>query len=362
MSSDQSVLNDLNNFIYTDILSTESLVEFNSLPSSGHSSSLETYNNNSFLDFILPPLNSLTEDLPEIDEIPLHPSLSYSHLSNGGTYQYLTDGSQVSPPIKQNSINDDDEQSAMIGSNTDSLPISRPFSEKLSNSSIPLSSHVHITDSSSKKLQLVNLIEETYRARYKSDYFPQNGTVRYPRYIADRKHNHYITLQLPSVYHYDLANKYIRIALITISIDGHNHYYSPYKFQKDHTDPKIPDENPIYIKIDTNKEQTFLIRLQLVLIKSKLDQLNNVQPLKRFSDSSIPIRNIVPEIIVSPKELIHKYQLDKSHLAFTICTKQSNGTYKPDPDTTVISTVISEVSLTKKTNETPVTTVSKLGK
>lgn len=47
-----------------------------------------------------------------------------------------------------------------------------------------------------KQLQLVYPLESTYRARYKSDYFPQNGLVRKPRYIADNAGNHFITLQV----------------------------------------------------------------------------------------------------------------------------------------------------------------------
>jgi hypothetical protein len=47
---------------------------------------------------------------------------------------------------------------------------------------------------------------------------------------------------------------------------------------------------------------------------------------------------------MSPKELINKYQLDKSHIAFTLCTKLPNGTYEHHPETTVISSVITESS------------------
>jgi len=44
---------------------------------------------------------------------------------------------------------------------------------------------------------------------------------------------------LPIEYQHDLKNEYIRIALITTSIDGCGHHYSPYKFQKDHNNIKI---------------------------------------------------------------------------------------------------------------------------
>lgn len=52
------------------------------------------------------------------------------------------------------------------------------------------------TGESQTKLRLVYPLESFYRARYKSDYFPQNGIVRKPRYIADSAGNHFITLQV----------------------------------------------------------------------------------------------------------------------------------------------------------------------
>lgn len=45
-------------------------------------------------------------------------------------------------------------------------------------------------------------------------------------------------------------NYYIRIALITIFFEGQGYYYSPYKFQTDNKDSTVPDENPIYIKVN----------------------------------------------------------------------------------------------------------------
>ncbi|CAF2464855.1 unnamed protein product [Rotaria sp. Silwood2] len=244
-----------------------------------------------------------------------------------------------------------DEQLAINTSHNELLPVVRSHTEKASESSVPLSSRVAITNSNSKQLQLVYPLENTYRARYKSDYFPQNGTVRRPRYIADHASNHFITLQLPSEYQHDAQNDYIRVALITTLIKGHEHYYSPYKFQKDNYDIKVPDENPIYIKVENSRETKSIIRLQLVLIKSKLDQLNYVQPLIRFSETITHVQNIIHEEKLTPKDLINKYQLEKSHLAFTLCTKQPNGLYKPHSETTIISSVISETSIPKKAGD-----------
>jgi hypothetical protein len=66
---------------------------------------------------------------------------------------------------------------------------------------------------------------------------------------------------LPTEYQHDFQHEYIRAALITTFIQGHGHYYSPYNFQKDHHDIKVSDENPIYIKVETNRENQFIMKL-----------------------------------------------------------------------------------------------------
>lgn len=63
--------------------------------------------------------------------------------------------------------------------------------------SITLSESVAVTNPKPTQLRLGQQLEQTYKARYKSDYFPQTGAVRPPRYIADSKGNHYITVQVP---------------------------------------------------------------------------------------------------------------------------------------------------------------------
>jgi hypothetical protein len=45
-------------------------------------------------------------------------------------------------------------------------------------------------------ISILYLLEEAYRARYKSDYFTQGGKTRKPRYVADRIGNHFITLKV----------------------------------------------------------------------------------------------------------------------------------------------------------------------
>jgi hypothetical protein len=84
----------------------------------------------------------------------------------------------------------------------------------------------------------------------------------------------------------------------------------------------------------------------LVLIKSKQDTLKSCQQLQPF----YPMQN-APEVSVkksaegirklTPKQIIQKYHLEKSQLAFTLCLINANRTsYIPDWDTTVYSTVL----------------------
>ena len=49
---------------------------------------------------------------------------------------------------------------------------------------------------SAHRIELVYPLEKTYRPRYKSDYFAQNGLKRKPRYVADQHQNHYVTLKV----------------------------------------------------------------------------------------------------------------------------------------------------------------------
>jgi len=275
-------------------------------------------------------------------------------LSNiDGISEFLTESTQVFHPIESDDMTDpiqsSDVRLAMIKSNDPSLPVSRPHTEKLLTKIVPdhsilLSQSVAVTVPTPNQLQFVYPLEDIYRARYKSDYFPQSGSVRRPRYVSDNAGNHLITLQMPTEYNRDFANEYIRVALITTSINNSGHFYSPYKFQTNHNDSKVPDQNPYYIPVKLDSANNSIMKLQLVLIKSKLDQLNHAQPLQPFSDTIGHIQNIIHEEKLTPKELINRYQLDKSHIAFTLCTKLPNGSYDIHPETTAISSVITEAT------------------
>lgn len=72
-----------------------------------------------------------------------------------------------------------------------------------------------------------------------------------------------------------------------------------------------------------------------------------VNTLQKIFSLSFTIESFSSDIVsqekLVPKELINKYQLDKSQIAFTLCTKLSKDNYEIHSDTTVISTTISEL-------------------
>ncbi|CAF4015669.1 unnamed protein product [Rotaria sordida] len=295
--------------------------------------------------------DELFKDL--LDEFKAIQQYSASSSVTDDLSELLADDTHVLSPIESNDMADriqsTDEHLAMIKPSNPVLPVIRSHTGKiptknLLGTSIELSTSVAVTVPTPNQLQILLPLEDTYRARYKSDYFPQNGLSRRPRYVADKAGHHYITLQMPTAYKRDFTNEYIRVALITTSIDDRGHFYSPYKFQTNHHDAKVPDQNPIYIPVSTQQKNNFTMKLQLVLIKSKLDQLNDAQPLKSFSDTITNIQNIIHDEKLTPKDLINTYQLEKSHIAFTLCTKLSNGLYDSHPETTVISSIITESS------------------
>ncbi len=84
----------------------------------------------------------------------------------------------------------------------------------------------------------------------------------------------------------------------------------------------------------------------MVLIKAKQDALKSLQPLQLFQpykDALGKTDKQIPEKLtkLTPKQLIQKYQLGKSQLAFTLCTLSTDGmSCIPEWDTTVRSTVL----------------------
>jgi hypothetical protein len=55
---------------------------------------------------------------------------------------------------------------------------------------------------------------------------------------------------------------------------------------------------------------------------------------------------------LSPKHLIDEYQLHQSQIAFTVCTRLDNGTYRAHAESTLISSVITEEKYSKTINGT----------
>ena len=89
-----------------------------------------------------------------------------------------------------------------------------------------------------------------------------------------------------------------------------------------------------------------LSRLYLVLIKAKQEALKSFHSLEPFQPipdalgrlDAYPMEEEVP---LTPKALIKKYQLEKSQLAFTLCTTSNeDGSLIPQWHTTVFSTVL----------------------
>ncbi|CAF3395951.1 unnamed protein product [Rotaria socialis] len=192
----------------------------------------------------------------------------------------------------------------------------------------------------SHKIEIVHELEEKFRPRYKSDYFAQNGTKRKPRYVADRFGNHYIMLRVPIG-----ISGQIQVDWVTLPDESNARYYMPYKFQVDNESTGILDRNPILL--DIKSDSPGIMKVYLVLIKAKQDALKSLQPLERFrprrdnfeKDDKQTSENL-PKL--TPKQLIKKYKLARSQLAFTFCTSDLDGSPLPEWDTTIYSTILEE--------------------
>ncbi|UJR34769.1 hypothetical protein I4U23_027548 [Adineta vaga] len=199
------------------------------------------------------------------------------------------------------------------------------------------------------KLEIVNDLEEIYRPRYKSDYFSQNGRIRKPRYVADRVGNHYVTLKMTS----NIQGR-VQVHWVTLPDSTGRRYIMPYRFQVSTWSPDIPDSNPIVCDIETDSNG--FMKVYLVLLKAKQNELRKLQPLVPFSSVKDALHNSHMSYYrpISPKELIHKFQLDRSQLAFTLYTTTDGILYVTQWHTTVFSTVLTvsfSFDSTAKTNE-----------
>lgn len=232
----------------------------------------------------------------------------------------------------------------------------------LKTSPVPLSNSVGITipkqgQSLPRPIEIVHDLELEFKGRYKSDYFSQEGTVRKPRYVADRDGNHCVTLKVSlnslSTFIINIFKTfisqvqprrrgYVRIDWTTIQEQGIR-YSMPYKFQINNTE-LMPDVNPMMAYFEADDKG--IVQLYLVLIKLKQDELKSVQPLQLFPpwqymdnfQSKSSSKQCSP---LNGKELIRKYQLSKSQLAFTLCNVSPDGTsFVEDWNTTVYSTVM----------------------
>lgn len=69
---------------------------------------------------------------------------------------------------------------------------------------LPLSSSVAVPQQRRdlnipRPIQIAYELEQDFKARYKTDYYSQDGQIRSPRYVADRHGNHFITLKVKSI-------------------------------------------------------------------------------------------------------------------------------------------------------------------
>ncbi|CAF1586909.1 unnamed protein product [Adineta ricciae] len=197
------------------------------------------------------------------------------------------------------------------------------------------------------KLRIVHPLEEDYKARYKSDYNPQNGKNRFPRYVTDALGNHYVLLEITPG-----TEGFIRADWVTIGHSNNTRCLMSYLFQTEDKHNGRQYCNPVYIPIET--DQSGHMMLQLVLIKSKQDELKGLNQLQLFPprEGSESFIEFTP---MSPKNLIRCLQLDKSQLAFTLCLPDPSGKpCTPNWETTVYSTIMTEQSCdsSKKTTVT----------
>ncbi|CAF0973598.1 unnamed protein product [Adineta steineri] len=193
--------------------------------------------------------------------------------------------------------------------------------------SIPLSQSIQVTLPKKPKdplhiIRIVYDLEETHRPRYKSDCFSQHGTI------------------LARIY------GYIRIDWTTIPDKNGIRYSMPYKFQEDNESSDVSDRNPVYRRI--TPEDLGIIKLYLVLIKSKQEELKKIQSMDIFPPSEHTLKttdhnDFEQKYSRAPKQLIRDYQPDKSQLAFTFRSISPDGQQLiPEWDTTVYSTVLTE--------------------
>jgi len=162
--------------------------------------------------------------------------------------------------------------------------------------------------------------------------------------VADCNGSHYITLKISPV---DIQGQ-IRIDWVTIPNEDGDRYFMPYQFQASNDSSEVPDCNPFFVDIVTDASGT--MKLFLVLIKAKQDALKSLQPLQPFHPMQdalgiIDKHTSEKNLPLTPKELIQKYQLGKSQLAFTLCTLGTDGkSCIPQWNTRVYSTVLEEIS------------------
>ncbi|UJR07350.1 hypothetical protein I4U23_011636 [Adineta vaga] len=191
----------------------------------------------------------------------------------------------------------------------------------------------------SLELQIVNDLQEKYRPRYKSDMILSMEGDQILRCVRDRFGNNHVTLKMTP----HIQGK-IRVNWLTISDKTGQRYIMPYHIQARDGSHLIPDSNSIIFDINTDDDG--FMKLKLGLCKTTWRELEGSQPLSLFQPitDALHTSNILPHAHLSPKRLIREFRLERSQLAFTLCTRGQNESSVPQWHTTVFSNVMTEVS------------------
>ena len=115
------------------------------------------------------------------------------------SFSYPSNSADAMDPIRADVRFHEERQLVDIGAITDHNELvnnsDRDHSFVTLSESVDISAPTHLF-LVSHRINIKYDLEETYRGRYKSDYFGMNGKNRKPRYVADREGNHFITLEV----------------------------------------------------------------------------------------------------------------------------------------------------------------------
>ncbi|CAF0969857.1 unnamed protein product [Adineta ricciae] len=187
------------------------------------------------------------------------------------------------------------------------------------------------------ELQVVHPLQKTYRSRYLSECMPLTGGVTCTSLLCDRLRNPYVTLKTTP----NFQGK-VRVDWLTIPNKmGQRHTMPYYLISRDVSSPR---HQGVYIMYDVNADMNGIVRLYLSLYKPTLSELARNQPIPLFQPAMDLLHrsSVVNHQQMSPRQLVREFHLNKSQLAFTLCTRANDESFVVQWDTTVFSTVMTE--------------------